>query len=157
MAPSILTILYNDYIRPKKRAFLILTMVVIFGVAAYYAYKMFAKPLLNEGLGNGSDVANHNNRRDVEIYLFYADWCPHCKKAKPEWNTFKSSYDGKEVNGFKIKCIGVDCTDGTSPYIQQYEVNGYPTLVLVKDGNKIAFDSKITTDNLTTFVNTVLQ
>ena len=166
MAPSILNLLYNDYVKPYKRYVLILTMIIIFGVAGMYAFKWSATPLFNEGMGSGSgsgsgsgggDIANYNDRRSVELYFFYADWCPHCTTAKPQWSAFKSSYEGNEVNGYKIKCNEVDCSDGTSPLIQTHNVNGYPTLIMVKDGDKINFDSKISTDNLTQFVNSVLQ
>ena len=155
MAPSIVNILYNDFVKPYKRYILIMTMIVIFGAAAYFAFKMFAKPLLGEGMGSGRDVSNHNTRSNIELYFFFADWCPHCTKAKPQWATFKSAYDGKEVNGSTIKCNEVDCTDGSSPLIQKYGVNGYPTLIMLKNGDQISFDSKITSDNLTQFVNSI--
>jgi len=156
MTASILTTLYNDYIKPQKRYILILVLVIIFGVAGAYAFKWFAQPLMvHEGAQN---IANSNDRGgEVTIKFFYADWCPHCTKAKPQWKTFKSTYDGKSVNGYTIHCEEIDCTDGSSPYIQQYSVNGYPTLIMLKDNNKIDFDSKITNDNLTKFVESVLQ
>ena len=163
MPASLVNVLYNDYVKPNKHILLVVLMIIIFGVAGIYAFKWFAKPLLSEGAQNmdGTNVANYNDRREVEIYFFFADWCPHCTKAKPQWAAFKSAHDssngtGKEVNGYKIKCVDVDCTDGSSSLIQKYKVNGYPTCIMMKDGNQIAFDSKITTDNLMQFVNSVL-
>lgn len=156
---SITSILYNDYIRPRKTAWLIAVMVIIFGLLAYYAFKWYAKPAItNESLQNVSNV----NYRDqnVDVYFFYADWCPHCTKAKPQWSTFKQSYQGKDVNGYTINPIDVNCTEesgSSNTLIQKYSVNSYPTLIMIKDGNRIDFDSKITTDTLIQFVNTVLQ
>jgi len=134
-------------------------MIIIFGLLAYYAYKLYAKPVIdNRKIQN---FANANTRDQiVEMYLFYADWCPHCTKAKPQWAAFKKSYDGKQLNGYTIKCIDVNCTEesgSNNHLIQKYSINSYPTLIMVKDGNRIDFDSKITTDSLTQFVNTVLQ
>jgi len=158
---KIINTLYVDLIKPFKRHVLVITLVVIFALASYYAYKWFAKSKF-EGLtigGNvGSDVSNYNNRtQEAEIYMFSADWCPHCKKAKPEWEKFKQSFDNKTVGNYTVKVIDVDCTDGNSPLIQQYNVNGYPTVIMKKDGDNISFDSKITNDTLTQFVNSVLQ
>jgi thiol-disulfide isomerase/thioredoxin len=156
MAKSIWLDLYDDYIKKNKRTLLVITLVIIFAAASYYAYQWFGKPRL-EGLTGASDVANANNRpEEIQVYLFYANWCPHCKKAKPHWDEFKKSYDGKVVKGSRITTIEVDCTDGASPLIQEYKINGYPTVFMKKDGNKIDFDSKITTETLTQFVDSVL-
>jgi len=40
--------------------------------------------------------------------------------------------------------------------ISQYQIQGYPTLKLLKDGQVIDFDSKPTQDSLTQFLNSVL-
>jgi len=157
---SIVKILYNDLLTPRiKTLILIVIMIIIFILAAYFAYKWYAKPAIaNKSTQN---MANMNDRSDpVLIYFFYADWCPHCTKAKPEWAKFKAGYDGKEINGKTIKCIDVDCTEEggeSSHLIQKYAIDSYPTLKLVNDGNRIDFDSKITNDTLIQFTQTVLQ
>jgi len=158
MAP-ILTILYNDLIAPRKKVLLIVLMVIIFGVAAYFAYTWYAKPAIaNKNIQN---MANINQRdQTTDIYFFYADWCPHCTKAKPQWATFKSTHDGQEMNGYTIQCVDVNCTEesaNNSQLIQKYGIDSYPTLIMVKDGNRIDFDSLITNDTLTQFTKSVLQ
>ena len=69
--------------------------------------------------------------------LFYVDWCPHCKTAKPEWNKMKDKYEGKTINGYKVNFTEYNCTK-ESPEIDnlldQYKIEGYPTIKLVKDG-----------------------
>jgi thiol-disulfide isomerase/thioredoxin len=156
---TITTVLYDNYIKPRKRTWLAIIMIIIFGILGYYAFKWYAKPVIKNKASQ--NVANVNTRdQTVELYFFYADWCPHCTKAKPQWAAFKQSYDGKPVNGYTIQCIEVNCTEESptnNRLIQKYSVNSYPTLIMVKDGNRIDFDSKITTDSLTQFVNTVLQ
>ena len=155
---SIVSLLYNDWIKPRKRTLLIIAMIVVFGVASVYAYKWFAQPIIAHK--NIQNMSNMNERNQtVEIYFFAADWCPHCTKAKPEWGTFKKSYDGKEVNGYVVKCIFVDCTETSqhNDLIQKFNVDSYPTLKLVKDGNQIDFDSKINSESLGQFVDTILQ
>jgi thiol-disulfide isomerase/thioredoxin len=159
MPYSIANTLYNDIIRPRKTLLLTIVIIVIFAIAAYYAYKWYAKPAVdNHKIQNMSNMNTRNS--PVEIYLFYADWCPHCTKAKPEWTTFKKSYDGTEVNGYIIKCIDVNCTEEggeSSRLIQKYSIDSYPTLIMNKNGDRIDFDSKITNDTLIQFTQTVLQ
>ena len=92
--------------------------------------------------------------------FFHVDWCPHCKTALPEWENFKKQFNNKEVNGYITKCVDVDCTDENSKVqnmISKYDIESYPTVKMVKDKNTIEFDSKITSNTLEHFVNTMLM
>jgi len=83
------------------------------------------------------------------------DWCPHCKKALPDWNQFSAQYDGKEVNGYRIECVDMDCTEETSKVasaINEYKIDSYPTIKMKKGDEVIEFDSKITKYSLEQFV-----
>jgi thioredoxin-like negative regulator of GroEL len=46
----------------------------------------------------------------------------------------------------------VDCTDGTDPLIQKYSINGYPSVIILKDGQTVRFEGKVTKENLEQFV-----
>ena len=156
---SIVNILYYDYIYPYKTQFLMLFFFVLFSLFGYYAYMRFAAPVISNR--NAENISNTAQRpEEVQVHFFYADWCPHCTKAKPEWNSFKSAFDGKEINGFKLVCNEVDCTETTpknSPLIQKFNVDSFPTVKMVKGNNQIAFDSRLTNDTLTKFVTTLLN
>ena len=45
------------------------------------------------------------------VYFFTVDWFPHCKNAKGAWSAFYDSTNGKPINGHKIMCETVNCTD----------------------------------------------
>jgi len=104
--------------------------------------------------------AGANSGKEALIYFFHADWCPHCKKAQPEWDTFKMSYDNKLKNGYKIKCISVDCTDDKEStaknLINQYNVESYPTVKMIKDNKTIDYDASVKSDSLNKFVEIML-
>ena len=120
--------------------------------------------------GTFDDVANSTNRNNTEtgensgkealIYFFHADWCPHCKKAQPEWDTFMTGHDNKLKNDYKIKCISVDCTDDkestAKQLINQYNVESYPTVKMVKDNKTIDYDASVKTESLNKFVEIML-
>ena len=148
--------LYNDFIKPIDNTILIVIMSIIFIIAGYLGYKWFVQSTV-ENLGT-ADLANDNNREgDAELIFFFADWCPHCNRAKPEWDNFKNSFNNKKVGLFNLTCTDVDCSDGNSPLIQEYSIDGYPTVILKKDGERIDYDASISEDNLQQFITQFLE
>ena len=131
---------------------------------------LFVAGLVYLFINHGKSVeAFHANRENVpkedtpkkscEILFFSADWCPHCVKAKPEWNKVKDKYDGKPINGYTVHFTEYNCTKDsaeTDEMLDKYKVEGYPTIKLVKDNQVIDYDAKPTEDTLTQFLNTVL-
>jgi thiol-disulfide isomerase/thioredoxin len=107
-----------------------------------------------------SDSAGANSGKEALIYFFHADWCPHCKKAQPEWDTFKMSHHNKTVNGYTIKCISVDCTDDkestAKQLINQYNIESYPTVKMVKENTTIDYDAGVKSESLKKFVDIML-
>jgi thiol-disulfide isomerase/thioredoxin len=174
-----------QYLYGKTKIFfkyaVIAIIVLLFIYLGYYLYNNYFKPQQK----NTIDAANTSDIGNVaDIYFFYADWCPHCKKAKPEWKKFKSNNEHKIINGYTINCIDIDCTtdngeivihkynsyDGTeyntgkedtpikiADIIRNFNVDSYPTIKLKKDNYTIDFDAKVTEANLDTFINTILN
>ena len=107
----------------------------------------------------GQGEPKPGSSKDAEIIFFYANWCPHCKAAKPQWQEIKEDYEGKDVNGYTLVFTDVDCTEET-PEVKdktdEYEIEGYPTIKLIKDGQVIDYDAKPTKETLEKFINTVL-
>ena len=91
--------------------------------------------------------------------LFTVDWCPHCKTAIPEWEQVKEVYEGKSLNGYNIIFTEVNCTS-ESPDVEkmmnEYKIEGYPTIKMLKDGQVIEYDAKPTKETLIKFINTVI-
>jgi len=147
----------NRLVRPYAYRILAVIILILFIIIAYYAYTNYNTQKKNKF----ADVANANRRnKEVVIYFFHVDWCPHCKTASPEWNNFASKYDGKEINGYIVKCMDENCTNETSDItalINKFNIDSYPTVKMVKDGTTIDFDSKITSSSLEKFANTMLN
>jgi len=145
-------------ITPYYYIIIAIVVIIIFSIITYYLYKSMYKKVNNNIF---TDVANSNIRnRQVTIYFFHVDWCPHCKKALPEWNKFKADKNGKEINGYVIRCVEMDCTNETSDItraINEYNIDSYPTVKMLKNNQKIEFDSKITNTALDSFVVTMLN
>ncbi len=156
--PNIVDVLSN-IVGPYKTPALIIVVIIIFSMVAYFSYRKYGAVSVNKKPTD--DVANANRRKkEADILFFSADWCPHCKTARPEWNKFVNKFDGTDVNGYTIKCVDVNCTDPDNPDIQasvqKYGIEHYPTLKMSKDGNIIDFDAKISEESLDKFVNAML-
>lgn len=150
-----------NLVRPYFWVVLIIVLFLLFSIVGYYGYQKFAKDAVEKT--KFTDVANADRiNRGATIMLFHVDWCPHCKTALPEWKKFKDAYNGQQINGYKLKCVDVNCTndgddDKIAVMIKEYDIQSYPTVKLVIDGGEtIEFDSKITKGSLHTFVTTVI-
>lgn len=135
---------------------------VLFIVLAVYLYYKYVAPKLKpsyianrEVLPNGSNVSE----KQAELMFFFAGWCPHCKTAKPIWESVKNEYENKNINGYKLIFTSIDCTkenDETENLMNKYNVEGFPTIKLLKDNQIVEYDAKVTKETLEQFINTVL-
>lgn len=143
-----------------KYFMILFVITMIFLVAAIYTYRRYVSPKLNkayvansEFLPEGSGPENLNN--SAELYFFYTTWCPHCKKSMPVWQNLKSELDGKSMKGVTLSFIEVDC-DKDAALAEKYNVQGYPTIKLVKGNQVIEYDAKPEKDTLMEFLQTSL-
>jgi len=150
----------QGYMTPKLIMIVAAVLAIIgFGVYYYYAY---ISPKLSPSFGDDSAESDDGSdtEGDVELILFYVDWCPHCKTAKPEWDSVRNEYENKNVNGYNLQFTEINCTE-ESPEVQevveQYGIEGYPTIKLLKGDQVIDFEAKPTKDTLTQFINTVVR
>ena len=134
-------------------------LFIVLGLLIYfYVIEPTMKPAYkpnNEGNDNGSNTSN----KEAELLLFYVDWCPHCKTAKPAWEEIKAKYENKTINGYTILFTEVNCTNESAEVEQmmnKYKVEGFPTIKLLKDGQVVEYDAKPSKDTLDQFLNSVL-
>ena len=158
---GIVEVIYRNYIYQYKRILLILFLCILFIIASVYAYKWYAASIISKKPYD--DVANANRRKQpVDILFFSTTWCPHCQTAQAPWADFKSSYNGKEIKGYVINCVDVDCTNdkndaNVSSFITKYNIEHYPTIKMVFDGDVIDYEASISKSSLSQFVDTILK
>tara|TARA_Y100000780_G_scaffold232441_2_gene263936 strand:- start:638 stop:1042 length:405 start_codon:yes stop_codon:yes gene_type:complete len=121
----------------------------------YYVYNLYVTPKINPTYVENNEFSQEGPTKEVELYLFYTDWCPHCKVAKPEWNKLKDEFQERGVNNTTIIFREVDC-EKEKKLAEEFGVEGYPTIKLVKDNEVIEYDAKPKYETLTEFLHTTL-
>ena len=141
---------------------IIIGTVLIFAIVAGFYYYYYMAPQMKAKYQPNSEQVKEGGSgtgNTAELLFFYADWCPHCKTAKPIWNDLKAEYENKTINGYKVVFTEINCSEETAEVdkmMNQYNVEGYPTIKLLKDGQVIEYDAKPSKDTLVQFLNTVL-
>ena len=148
----------SKLIKPYKRNIFIVLLFILFGYVSYYCFTHYYMSKAKDVIFK--DVANANtSKKSIEIFFFYATWCPHCKTALPEWSKFKEEYDGNDIGEYRIKCMDMNCTDDSNTKVTQtvkeFAVDSYPTVKAMKENIQIDFDAKVTKYNLEQFVHSI--
>ena len=70
--------------------------------------------------------------------MYYAPWCGHSKKAKPEMDKFISGHDGTNEKGVNVSATIVN-SDDNKDEVKKQGVSGFPTFKahLIKDGKEV--------------------
>jgi thiol-disulfide isomerase/thioredoxin len=137
----------------------LLLFVFLLCLLGYYSFSRYSKNATNFHANREHIPKDQNSNKTATLMLFYVDWCPHCKTAKPEWETLKSEYDGKSINGYTVTFEEYNCTNETAEtaeLMDKYSIEGYPTIKLVKDNQIIEYDAKPTKSTMEQFLNTVI-
>lgn len=147
-----------------NRSFLLVCVIAacLIGVA-YYIYITYVVPKMDPNyIANkeflDKDAAQPGN---VEVILFFASWCPLSKKAMPVWEKIKEKYNGKTINNYLITFREIDGSDSenaaVSEKLDDYKVDGFPTIKLLKENELIDFDANPTQSSLEQFITTVVS
>lgn len=143
----------KEYLNKK---YLMVALSVIFLIAVgYYSYIYYVQPKINPSYVENSEFVEEGPPKEVELFFFYTEWCPHCKTAKPEWHKVKEEYENKTINNTKIIFREVDC-DKEEKIADEFNVEGYPTIKLIKNTEVIEYNAKPNYDTLIEFLHSTL-
>jgi len=80
----------------------------------------------------------HVQKKGYHLVKFYAPWCGHCMKLEPTWIELAKLFQPKnsQLAHSDITISRIDCTTNRET-CAEFEVNGYPTILLIKEGAKI--------------------
>ena len=123
----------KSYVKPNNLPRLALLLFIL--IVLFYFYSTYLK----EGFEVKPDKLEELISPDkTSLVLFYADWCGHCKKLKPTW---KECAEKAKENGLTMVQINVgEGTDKDKEISEKYSIDGYPTIILFKNGKPIPYD-----------------
>ena len=163
---------------PNMMKIVMIVLVVLFVVVGLIMYSRYNNSVLDKkssDIANSGPGSNSNTSTSIksgmtgdktydegtlEVMFFNVDWCAHCVKAKPDWQTFVNKYDKQNYHGYQVNCVGgnegVNCTNSDNPDVKaaitKYSIQHYPTLIFIQNGTQVEFDARINTQNLEDFM-----
>ncbi len=108
-------------------------IMVIVGVLLIFVWARSAKGLTMKSFSEGFECKNAAVP-DYFLRMYYADWCPHCVAAKPEFAKLDNS---NNVMGKRIQYEMIEAEKEPEKVLEK--VNGYPTIRLY-DGKNALID-----------------
>lgn len=94
----------------------------------------------------GSLIQSGGNKPD--LYLFKANWCGHCSNFMPVWNDINKTFS----NTLNIQTFDVD-NQKDNKMFKEHNIQGFPTLILIKNNEKIEYNGSRDLDSVTNFIN----
>lgn len=143
-----------------SKFFLFLLIAGVFAYLGYWVYQSYRSSTKTTYHANREK--NHhpqNTNKTAQVCLFYATWCGACQQFKPEWDSAKLEMDGNVVNGYRVQFVEYDCSENAgeaAAKMKEYNIDGFPTVKLVKDGQVITFSGDRTKENIATMLDTNL-
>jgi len=81
------------------------------------------------------------------IMNFNTDWCYYSKKFQPIWDEFTNKMKGKNIVVKDVKC---DISEN-EPICAKYDIEGFPTVKLIKNNKAYEYNGRRTVADLTSF------
>ena len=140
----------------KNHKVLLLSFVLVIGfvtLAVYLYYTQVLPSMKKKNYKENTELVRRDedsgDRGAIipELYYFYVDWCPHCRKATPEINRIEENHSDI------VHVVKVDCeTDEGKTLANNNGVEGFPTIKMMVDGKVYDYDAKVNYENLLQFI-----
>ena len=145
----------------SKKFLIIIVLISLFLGAAFYVYNNYIAPRLNPKFVSNREFTQQETINNAELYFMFAEWCPYSKKVIPIWDKLKEKYNRKKVNNYVVIFKELD-GDKNEKDVDDFskrfnkKIDGFPTIILIKQNEVIEFDADPTEENLTAFIEKTL-
>ena len=130
---------------------LAIALVLFVGVTIFKNY--VEVPLV--ALATREDFAGASGSDGYKFVMFGVDWCPHCVKAKPE---FQALGPKQTIGGQSCEMQVINPETDPNPYKGKVKIAGYPTVVLLdKAGSVTEYEGERSTQAFQEFLTSKIQ
>jgi thiol-disulfide isomerase/thioredoxin len=129
---------------------LLLALIIVLAIFRSVA------PYLNLSVGASAHIGDLKGSLEIEAFsndtqptfiMYYAEWCGHCKRAKPEFTKLVEEYKGN------IKVIMIDAeAPENADLVKSQNIQGFPTIRYYPSGLSGNFDEYNNERNYSNFV-----
>ena len=132
---------------------LAVAVVLFVGVTIFkqFVEKPIITILTHENIADAPTAGSEGSGAgDYKFIMFGVDWCPHCVKAKPEFQALgpKQTIAGRDVD---LQVINPETDE--NPYKEKVKISGYPTVVLLDAaGNTTEYEGPRSTQGFQDFL-----
>ena len=109
-----------------------------------------------EGMGMVPQQQKGGEGGEVVCTMYYTDACPHCQKAKPEWQKFEDQYNGQVVNGKKVLIVKINC-EQQPEVAEQENIKGFPTFKFSFNDKTFDYNDERVLQNFVDFLQRITQ
>jgi len=86
----------------------------------------------NDVMELSDDFSTRITEHETVLVMFYAPWCGHCKKLKPE---YAKAAEIIKYNDPPVVLAKVDCNEAGKETCNKFSATGYPTLEIFRNGD----------------------
>ena len=138
-----------------SKIFFSILFTIICITSAYYYFMYYKKKNKVLDYYENNELVEIMKNSNSEFYLFYTDWCPHCKEALPIFDNLKNN---TEFADFNINYIKIDCDDKTNKnLVKKFNIKEYPSYILSMNEKTYIFDANLSNESFRKFINAVLN
>lgn len=114
----------------------------------YKAKYLKLKSIMDKNKNNSINMLGGASKLKDEktIYLFKAEWCPHCRVFKSTWEGLKNELEDK------IKFVTYD-SDKDAKEIKSFKIQGFPTIILTVGDKAIEYVGPRDETSIKEFIN----
>jgi glutaredoxin len=127
-----------------------LAVAVVLFVGVTIFKQFVEKPLVTLLTHENFADAPASGSGDYKLIMFGVDWCPHCVKAKPE---FQALGPTQTIAGHAVDLQVINPETDENPYKEKVKISGYPTVVLLDAaGNTTEYEGPRSTQGFQDFL-----
>jgi thiol-disulfide isomerase/thioredoxin len=119
----------------KKWLLLIWLLIII----CFFNYNNTFTTCSNSNIKDKFSNSENKNSNLIKVYNFNTSWCGYSVRFQPEWEKFENEI--KLINNLSIQAIDIKCDNiNNKQMCNDYEIPGFPTIIIEKDGKKINYN-----------------